>query len=275
MAMSINTNISSLTTQGHLTNTQNALGKSMERLSSGLRINSASDDAAGMSIANRMTAQVRGMDQAVRNANDGVSMAQTAEGGMAEIGDMLQRMRELVVQGANETNDVDDLAAITTEIGELNAEIDRLAGATSFNGKTLLDGALDVDLQVGANATADDTINLSIAQDFTSVGLGTDALAVTDNAAAQTSITALDDAIKTVDTERGKVGSMVNRLDHTVKNLTSQSQNMSAARSRIQDADIASESALMTRSNVLQQAGVSILAQANQSPNVALSLLGG
>ncbi|PLX84369.1 MAG: flagellin FliC [Desulfuromonas sp.] len=274
MAMTINTNISSLNAQSNLSNTQNSLSKSMERLSSGLRINSASDDAAGLNIADRMTAQIRGMDQASRNANDGISLAQTAEGGMSEIGDMLQRMRELAVQGANETNDADDAAAIQTEMDELTSEIDRIAGATSFNGKTLLDGALDVDFQVGANATADDKINFTITQDFTAAGLGVDAVAVTDNAAAQTSITALDDAIKDVDTARSSVGSTVNRLDHTIKNLSSQSNNLSAARSRIQDTDIANESAKMTRSNVLQQAGVSILAQANQAPNVALSLLG-
>ncbi len=275
MALSINTNIASLNAQRNLSETQNTLGKAMERLSSGLRINNAADDAAGLNIADRMSAQIRGFDQAARNANDGISMAQTAEGGMAQIGDMLQRMRELVVQGANETNDTDDIAAITTEITELNSEIDRIAGVTSFNKKSLLDGSLDVNFQVGANSTANDKINFKISQAFDSsvTGLGTAAVDVSTNALAQTSLTTIDAAIQTVDTNRSAVGATVNRLDYTIKNLQSQSQNLTSARSRIQDTDIANETANMTRANVLQQAGVSVLAQANQAPNVALSLL--
>lgn len=272
----INTNITALIGQNNLNKSQNALQTAQERLSSGLRINSAKDDAAGQAIANRMTSQITGLSQAQRNANDGISLAQTAEGALNSINDNLQRMRELSVQAANETNSADDLVSIKEEMDARIAEIDRVAQSTNFNGNALLNGT-DADglvsIQVGAGATANDKIDITLT-DATTATLGVAALDVTAAGGADASITALDAAIKTVDSARSGLGASQNRLESALDNISSTSTNLSAARSRIEDADYAVEVSNMTRANILQQAGTSVLAQANQSPQSVLSLLG-
>ncbi|NYT75020.1 flagellin FliC [Halomonas sp. QX-2] len=277
----INTNITALIGQNNLSNSQSMLAKAQERLSSGLRINSASDDAAGQAIANKMSAQIKGMDQASRNASDGISLVQTMEGGLDQVNDNLQRIRELAVQGANDTNTEEDRAAITTEINERIAEIDRVAGSTNFNGTDLLasGGGADLSIQVGANTTDNDVISVSVF-DATSVNLGVSGAAAAvsgaggTNANFQALITAVDDAVETLDTERATLGATLNRFDSVIDNLATTNTNLSEARSRIEDADYAVEVSNMTRANILQQAGTSMLAQANQTPQSVLSLLG-
>ena len=281
MALTINTNVASLNAQRNLGVSQSNLAKSMQRLSSGLRINSAKDDAAGLAISDRMTAQIRGLNQAARNANDGISLAQTAEGALQETTNILQRMRELAVQGANDTNSDSDRASIQAELDAMIEEIDRIATSTTFNGKAVIDGTLtSASFQVGANANTggDQVISFSIesaqAADLsTGVGGGVAVVEVTDNATAQTAITDIDDALAKVDEIRGGLGAIQNRFESTIANLNNSAENISAARSRILDADIAQETSAMTKSNILQQAGVAILAQANQAPQLALSLL--
>ncbi|WP_339882511.1 flagellin [Vreelandella maris] len=277
----INTNITALIGQNNLSNAQNSLAKAQERLSSGLRINSASDDAAGQAIANKMTAQIKGMDQASRNASDGISLVQTMEGGLDQINDNLQRIRELAVQGANDTNTAEDRAAIQTEINERIEEIDRVANSTNFNGTDLLasGGGADLNIQVGANTTANDTIAVSVF-DATSKSLAVSGAAAAVSGAGGTNanfkalITAVDDATETLDTQRATLGATLNRFDSVIDNLATTSTNLSEARSRIEDADYAVEVSNMTRANILQQAGTSMLAQANQTPQSVLSLLG-
>lgn len=391
MALTINTNVASLNAQRNLGKSQGALNKSMERLSSGLRINSAKDDAAGLAISDRMTAQIRGLNQASRNANDGISLSQTAEGALQESTNILQRMREIAVQSANDTNSTSDRASLNDEVVQLQAELDRIAQTTEFNGKALLDGTMsNATFQVGANAGTNQTISFSIdsaagadlgtagntvvtaaqaagtlnsitftasatgtagngsvivafataaagastaayvtatntvtirlatsaggvsggavqaalassnlgagasvtttvtAGAFTATG-GTATLSggvsevlstvvsdvsVSTIAGAQSAIASIDAAISDVDTIRGGLGAVQNRFESTIANLNNVSENLSAARSRILDADIAQETSAMTKNNILQQAGVSILAQANQAPQLALSLLG-
>nr|WP_299239814.1 flagellin [uncultured Halomonas sp.] len=269
----INTNITSLISQQNLTASKGDLTTAMERLSSGLRINSAKDDAAGQAIANRMTAQVTGMNQASRNANDGISLVQTMEGGLNQVNDNLQRIRELAVQAASDTNSTADRASIKTEIDERVAEIDRIAGSASFNGTNLMNAAASLNIQVGANTTANDTIAVSTV-DATSATLGVNGLAVTDTTTAQATIDAVDSALSTIDTARSTLGATLNRFDSVISNLSTSSTNLSAARSRIEDADYAVEVSNMTRAQILQQAGTSVLAQANQVPQGVLSLLG-
>jgi flagellin len=270
----INTNMSSLIAQKNLISSGNSLSTAMERLSSGMRINSSKDDAAGQAIANRMTAQVKGMAQAERNANDGVSMVQTMEGGLSRINDNLQRIRELAVQGASDTNTVDDRTSIKTEIDERIKEIDRIAGSTTFNGTNLLNAVSTLNIQVGGNTTANDKIAVSTV-DATSATLGTTAAAVLvdTNANANTAIGLVDTALKSVDTARSTLGATLNRFDSVVSNLQTSSTNLSAAKSRIEDADYAVEVANMTRAQILQQAGTSVLSQANQSTQSVLKLL--
>lgn len=276
MALTINTNVASLNAQRNLGSSQSALGTAMQRLSSGLRINSAKDDAAGLAISNRMTSQVRGLNQAVRNANDGISLAQTAEGALQETTSLLQRMRELAVQSSNGTNTTEDQASLDAEFQQLVTEIDRISTDTSFNNQTLLNGdfsgsANAMVFQIGADATQ--TIAVEIAG-AGAAALSIDTLDVLDFSGAQSAITQIDAAIATVDSSRGDLGAVQNRLESTIANLSNVSENVSAARSRILDADIAQETSNMTKFNILQQAGVSILAQANQAPQLALSLLG-
>ena len=400
MALTINTNIAALNAQRNLGKSQNDLNQSMQRLSSGLRINTAKDDAAGLAISDRMTAQIRGLNQAARNANDGISLAQTAEGALQESTNMLQRMRELAVQSANDTNSASDRASLNDEIIQLRAEIDRIAITTEFNGRKIIDGTMtDATFQVGANAGVNQTITFSI-DSALAADLGTDAVVagavtpatqatgtgatlanatmtitavagsaadgvtgdnysviinnggigvsisgttitvslapgatagqavtaintdgvvgllvqasadgtglvavqaetislangadaivaddtgtktiadVTVDTRAQASITidSVDIALENIDTIRAKLGAVQNRFESTIANLNNVSENLSAARSRILDADIAMETSAMTKANILQQAGVSILAQANQTPQLALKLLQG
>ncbi|PRY64251.1 flagellin [Vreelandella songnenensis] len=293
----INTNITSMIGQNNLRSSQSMLAQAQERLSSGLRINSASDDAAGQAIANKMTAQIKGMDQASRNASDGISLVQTMEGGLDQVNDNLQRIRELAVQGANDTNTADDRAAITTEINERLAEIDRVAGSNNFNGTNLLNVASGagaaLNIQVGSNTTDQDVITVQRI-DATVSGLGLETAASGAAAAAvaggtfnvadasggathaefQTLINAVDTATKSLDTNRATLGATLNRFDSVIDNLATTTTNLSEARSRIEDADYAVEVSNMTRANILQQAGTSMLAQANQTPQSVLSLLG-
>ena len=275
MAIVINTNIASLNAQRNLTTSQTGLNKSMQRLSSGLRINSAKDDAAGLAISDRMTAQIRGLNQAARNANDGISMLQTAEGALNETTNLLQRMRELAVQSANATNTSADRSSLDAEFQQLVDEISRISDQTEFNGKKVLDGSFSAAsaaavFQIGANEGQ--TISVQIAG-ATASTLGINALSVGGVSAAGSAITAIDDAIASIDSSRGDLGAYMNRLESTIANLSNVSENISASRSRIVDADIAQETSSMTKNNILQQAGVSVLAQANQTPQLALSLL--
>jgi len=290
----INTNITALIGQNNLSKSQGMLAQAQERLSSGLRINSASDDAAGQAIANKMTAQIRGMDQASRNASDGISLVQTMEGGLDQVNDNLQRIRELAVQGANDTNTADDRAAIETEINERLAEIDRVAGSNNFNGTNLLNsGGSSLSIQVGSNTEIEDVISVNTVN-ATTVGLelttgssgsltvsgGATVLTGTGSGGAithddfQNVIDAVDASTKTLDTARATLGATLNRFDSVIDNLATTSTNLSEARSRIEDADYAVEVSNMTRANILQQAGTSMLAQANQTPQSVLSLLG-
>jgi len=268
----INTNVLALSAQNNLNKSNDALSTSIQRLSSGLRINSAKDDAAGEAIANRMTAQINGMNQAERNANDGISLLQTQESGLSEISDNLQRIRELAVQAASDTNTADDRASIQTEINQRVAEINRIAGSASFNGTSLLNAATTLHIQVGANTTSNDTIDVNTV-DATATTLSVDSLSVTDTSTAQAAIDSVDAALKTVDTARSNIGALENRFSSTVDNLANTVTNLSAAQSRIQDADYASEVSNMTRAQILQQAGTSVLAQANQMPQTVLKLL--
>jgi flagellin len=274
MALIIGTNIASLNAQRNLSSTQGMLNKSMERLSSGLRINSAKDDAAGLAISNRMTSQIRGLNQAVRNANDGISLAQTAEGALGEATNLLQRMREIAVQAANDTNTAEDRDSLDAEYQELILEIDRISTDTQFNNQNILDGTFATTgfvFHVGANA--DQTIAVTIA-DAGSIALGIPATSSVDTQAlSNTALGEIDAAITAVDTIRGDLGATQSRLESTIANLSNVSENISAARSRILDADIAAETSAMTKASILQQAGVAVLAQANQTPQLALSLL--
>ncbi|QIX97327.1 flagellin [Cedecea sp. FDAARGOS_727] len=275
----INTNLLSLTTQNNLSKSQNSLGTAIERLSSGMRINSAKDDAAGQAIANRMTSQVKGMTQAARNANDGISLVQTAEGNLNEINTNLQRIRELSLQAATDTNGTTDLKSIQTEITQRLSEIDRIAGGASFNGKKLLDGSVGstgLNIQVGANTTSNDTIvigsNALIAASSASLDAGL-STTVADHSTAQAVVSAADAAIAKIDEARSNMGAIQNRFESTINNLNNSITNLSAAQSRIQDADYATEVSNMSRAQILQQAGTSVLSQANQVPQAMLSLL--
>lgn len=283
----INTNSLSLVAQNNLNKSQGALGTAIERLSSGMRINNAKDDAAGQAIANRMTAQVRGMTQAARNANDGISLAQTAEGNLNEINNNLQRIRELAVQASNDPNQDSDRTSIGEEIKARLEEIDRIAGAAEFNGTKLLNsGTKDIQIQVGANTSSNDVIKISssslinaTASKLVSTVTGAASASkasqlVKDHAAAKGLITAIDSALSKVDSARSNLGALQNRFESTISNLNNTINNVSAARSRIEDADYAVEVSNMTRAQILQQAGTSVLAQANQVPQSVLSLLG-
>ncbi len=280
MALVINTNIASLNAQRNLSRSQGDLNKAMQKLSSGLRINSARDDAAGLAITDRMTAQIRGLNQAARNANDGISLAQTAEGALQETTNMLQRMRELAVQSANDTNTVEDRSSLNAEFKNLVQEINRIATTTAFNGKTMLTGSYATNgfvFHVGANA--DQTISIRIAgASINALGSGAAVIAstaISTQARANSAMGIIDAAISDIDVMRGDLGAAQNRMESTIANLTNVAENLSAARSRILDADVAQETAIMTKNNILQQAGVAILSQANQTPQLALQLLQG
>ncbi len=274
MAVVINTNVASLNAQRNLNKSQLGLNKSMQRLSSGLRINSAKDDAAGLAISDRMTSQIRGLNQAQRNAQDGISLAQTAEGALVETTNLLQRMRELSVQSANDTNSSTDRASLDAEFSQLQAEIQRIADNTEFNGRTLLNGSAAAGLTFHVGANAGETITVSVnSMGLTGLGVDSGDAGITTQSAADAAISTIDSSISLVDTERGKLGANMNRLESTIANLSNVSENLSASRSRIMDADIAQETSAMTKNNILQQAGISVLSQANQTTQLALGLL--
>ena len=276
MALVINTNVASLNAQRNLNSTQLMMSKSMERLSSGLRINRAGDDAAGLAISQNMQANIRSMNQAVRNANDGISMVQTAEGALNETGNILQRMRELATQAANGILNQSQRDNIQVEFGQLQSEIDRISKVTDFNGTKLLDGSLSsTTLQIGIGTTSDDTLAVTLNKaDTATLSVGTSAAVVSSQAGAKASLTAIDSAISAVSTIRGNLGAIQNRLQSTINNLQVAVENTSAANSRIVDVDVAAETANMTKAQILAQAGVSVLSQANQAPQLALKLLG-
>jgi flagellin len=303
MGLYINTNVSSLNAQRNLMNTNKSLDTSYTRLASGLRINSAKDDAAGLQISNRLTSQINGLDQGNRNANDGISVAQTAEGAMDEITSMLQRMRTLAQQSANGSNNTDDRTALQQEYTQLMTEIDRVAKDTTFGGQNLLKGGYVGSFQVGADAGQTITFRMTTAFSISGMASATSGSAtvtttttgepytitktagtpvsstsmstITAASSAQSAMANLDYMIKVVDSKRAELGAVQNRFDSTIRNQANVSENVSAARSRIRDADFAIETANLTKQNILQQAASTILSQANQRPQSALSLLQG
>jgi len=276
MAISVVTNVASLRAQRNLNKTANAMTGHIEKLSSGLRINKAGDDAAGSAISSQLTAYEQGLKQANRNANDGVSLIQTAEGAMNEMTGIVQRMRELSVQAANEgTMDSTERGYLDQEFQLLESELDRIVNVTEYNGQKLVDGSVSsgVSFQVGMKNTGNDRISVSIANsNSTSLGLNDESLSSASN--AQKAIAALDTALQTINTTRGTLGATQNRLEATMSNLSVMHENMAAGNSRIKDVDVAEESAAFTRSQILSQAGTSMLAQANSLPQSALSLIG-
>lgn len=277
MALSINTNIASLTAQRNLTSTQSSLNTSLQRLSSGLRVNSAKDDAAGMYSIERMTADIRGLNQAVRNAQDGISLAQTGEGSMSQVQSALQRIREIAVQSSNAT--VEDRDGLQAEVDQLTQELSRIVTTTEFNGSKLLDGsASSLVFQIGADGAASNQISVS-GVDLTGITgyaaslTATGTVDVSSATTASAAIATVDTAIDTVSTNRATFGAVQNRFEAVVVNLTNYSENLTGARGRIQDADFAMETANLTRAQILQQAGTAMLAQANTLPQTALALL--
>jgi flagellin len=281
MAQTINTNLNSLNAQRNLNSSQTSLSVSMQRLSSGLRVNSAKDDAAGLAIAERMNAQIKGMNVAARNANDGISLAQTAEGALGKISDALQRMRELTVQARNASNSDSDRDSLNKEFQQLSAEIVRVTAGTTFNGKPILATGAAQDFQIGANTTANDIITITTT-DMTadpSIMAVTDTLTVIDSTSTsdtlKTVIDSIDGALDRINSERAVYGATQSRFDAIISNLQVSAENQTAARSRIMDADFAAETANLSRSQILQQAGNAMVAQANALPQQVLKLLQG
>ncbi|KAF1688320.1 flagellin [Pseudoxanthomonas taiwanensis] len=276
MTQVINTNVMSLNAQRNLSTTSASMATTVQRLSSGLRINSARDDAAGLAISQRMTAQIRGMEQAIRNANDGISLAQTAEGALGEIANNLQRIRELAVQAANGTYEAEDKEALQKEVQQLKDEILRVVDSTKFNGRQLLNADTTISIQVGASATDQDKIDISLndiktaLSGITGSGFTVEAM---DAGAAATQLDDLDAALQEVNEARADLGAIQNRFASAIANLQVSSENLQASRSRIQDADYAKETAELTRTQILQQAGTAMLAQAKAIPQSVLSLL--
>ena len=277
MALTVNTNVASLNTQRNLNASSNALSTSLQRLSTGSRINSAKDDAAGLQISNRLTSQINGLNVAARNANDGISMAQTAEGALQQSTNILQRMRELTLQAGNGSNSAEDKTSLQLEVAELQSELTRIADTTSFGTKKLLDGtASSVTFQVGAYGGAADTITLDFGADMDAATLAVSATEVDVSSATLTTaamLTSIDAAISTIDSQRATFGAAQNRFENTISNLQNIAENVSASRGRIQDTDFAAETANLSKNQILQQAGTAILAQANQLPQAVLSLL--
>lgn len=272
MPQIINTNVMSLNSQRNLNRSQDAMATALQRLSSGLRINSAKDDAAGLAISERFTAQVRGLNQAARNAADGVSLAQTAEGALNEVANNLQRMRELAVQAANASNSTGDRASLDGEFQALSAEIVRVSTATTFNGVSVIGTATTLTFQIGANKGDTATITtIDVGTDASIAALtGTD---ITTQSNATAAIALVDTAIDKISTVRADFGTLQNRFESVIRSVQTTSENLSAARSRIRDADFAAETAELTRTQILQQAGTAMLAQANALPQNVLSLL--
>ncbi|WP_341523207.1 flagellin domain-containing protein [Pseudomonas sp. G.S.17] len=282
MALGVNTNVASLSVQKNLGKASDALATSMTRLSSGLKINSAKDDAAGLQIATRISSQIRGQTVAIKNANDGISMAQTAEGALQESTNILQRMRELAVQARNGTNGTADQTATNAEFAQMSDELTRIAASTNLNGKNLLDGSAGtMTLQVGSNTGTANQIDLTLSSKFDaasmSVDSGTLALTGADSAATASAIdnaiTAIDAALATINATRANLGASQNRLTSTISNLQNVNENATAALGRVQDTDFAAETANLTKQQTLQQASQAVLAQANQLPSAVLKLL--
>ncbi|WP_188035618.1 flagellin domain-containing protein [Pseudomonas sp. EZ-C24] len=281
MALTVNTNTTSLNVQKNLNRATDALSTSMTRLSSGLKINSAKDDAAGLQIANKMTSQIRGQTMAIKNANDGISIAQTAEGAMQEQTNILQRMRELAIQSRNDTNSPEDRESLDKEFQSMASELTRIANSTQLNGKNLLDGsASTMTFQVGSNTGGVNQITINLSQKFDAASLGvtsginiqgsSSTLAETNFSAA---VGAIDDALAIINSNRADLGASQNRLTSTINNLQNINENAEAARGRVQDTDFAAETAQLTKQQTLQQASTSVLAQANQLPSAVLKLL--
>jgi len=269
----INTNVKSIMAQNALTTNNRSLTKAMEQLSTGKRINTAADDAAGLAISSRMTAQIRGLNQGVRNANDAISMIQTAEGSTKEITNMLERMRELAVQAANDTYGTEDRDAIQLEVDELEAEIDRIATNTEWNGKKILgSNATTYSYQVGAGSTTFSSVDVSFTVMFAG-SLGVDSLSLDSFSNAQSAISAIDAAIQDVDSFRATLGAKINRMTSAADNLANIAMNTAASRSRIEDTDYAQATTELARTQIIQQAATAMLAQANQQPQAVLSLL--
>ena len=282
MPQTINTNLTSLNAQRNLNSSQMSLSIAMQRLSSGLRVNSAKDDAAGLAIAERMNTQVRGMSVAIRNANDGISMAQVAEGALSKVGEALQRMRELALQARNSTNSDSDKNSLNKEFAELQKEVSRVLASTSFNTKRILGAdATSFTFQVGANTTADDVVEIDFTNmvsnaDITAVTVTTASIGSTADASAIASvIDNIDTALDTVNNTRATYGATQSRFEAIISNLQVSVENQAAARSRIMDADYAAETANLSRGQILQQAGMAMLTQANAMPQQVLSLLRG
>jgi flagellin len=284
MAMTINTNVMSLNAQRNAANNQSSMATTMQRLSSGLRVNTAKDDAAGLAIAERMNTQVRGMTVAVRNANDGISLSQVAESGISTLTDILQRMRELTVQSVNSTNTTSDISALNQEYNQLGGELARIISAVQFNGSSLFTTTASYDFQVGATSgqtisIASSSLNFQSAAGLSSVMSGStdaaSALDTTSNSANAANLTAIDLAIDTVNSVRAQLGAIQSRFEKTINFLQAGIENQSAARGRIMDADFAQETSNLSRVQILQQAGTAMIAQANQMPQSVLQLLKG
>lgn len=275
MTIFVNTNVSSLNARRQLINSGVNLNTAFERLSSGFRINRAADDAAGLQISDRMTSQIKGLDQASRNANDGISLAQTTEGALAEATNALQRIRVLAIQSQNGINTSADRVALQKEVAALKLEVSRIAAYTQFGGVNILRGNYSAAFLVGANGGQIISVNISRTGGFGFSGLtnGTN-LSVLSNSLASAALTTIDAAISTIDAKRADLGALQNRFQSTIRNLANISENVSAARSRILDTDFATETAELTRWQIIQQASTTILSQANQRPQAALSLLG-
>lgn len=274
MTLFVNTNVSSLNAQRQLFNSGNALSTSFERLSSGFRINRAADDAAGLQISDRMTSQIQGLNQAVRNANDAISLTQTAEGALSEITTSLQRIRQLAVQSQNGINTSADRTALQAEVSALKAEISRIGTDTQFGGVDLLNGGYSAVFLIGANGGQTISVNLSRTGGYGASGLSLSDTTVATAAGASAALTAIDAAISTIGAARADLGALQNRFQSTIRNLSNIVENVSGARSRIRDTDFATETAELTRNQIIQQASLSVLSQANQRPQSALSLLG-
>ncbi|WAH37687.1 flagellin N-terminal helical domain-containing protein [Alicyclobacillus dauci] len=269
----INHNIMSMFSLSAMNTNQSALQSSMQKLSTGKQVNTAADDAAGFAISQKMQSQINGLNQASQNSQDGISMLQTADGALSQTQDILQRMRTLAMQASNGTNTTSDIADIGTEVTQLQSQIDSIAQQTAFNGQNLLNGNSTVTLQVGANAGESMVINFTT-MNTTALTVDAANVTITDYASAQTALTNIDNAIQAVNTQLANFGAYENRLNYTVNNLSTSSNNLTSAQSGITDTNMASEMANFTKNNVLQQAAVSMLAQANQQPQLVLKLLG-
>jgi flagellin len=274
MGLFVNTNVSSLNAQSNLFDAGQALSKSFERLSSGFRINSAADDSAGLQITDRMTTQIQGLNQAARNANDAISLVQTAEGALGEVTTSLQRIRTLAVQSQNGINSSADRAALQKEVTALKNEISRISSDTQFGSIDILGGGFSAKFLVGANGGQNISVNLSREDGFGAVGLDIGTTDVSTAEKASAALTAISEAISTVGGARADLGALENRFQSTIRNLTNISENVSGARGRIRDTDFAVETAELTRNQIIQQASLTVLSQANQRPQAALSLLG-